>query len=149
MHSWKTPTPEQVNRVLQLTTRPAEFRYFLDRLENPLWIRSFFDHGLFQTPQGPLIDDAAGTVQFPAWPLSQFLASVALHVDDSQLLLAVVHQAAPTKNIRVQRDLLAVALALPGTTAGRPPISCVCSSTSKSTRSRRRSRSWSNTSRLR
>lgn len=113
MRSWKTPTPEQVDRVLQLTARPAEFRYFLERLENPLWVRAFFDHGLFQEPLGPQMDDAAGTVQFPAWPLSQFLARVARDVDDRDLLLAAARQVAPTKNVRVQCDLLAVALALP------------------------------------
>jgi hypothetical protein len=113
MRSWKTPTPEQVNRVLQLTTRPAEFRYFLERLENPLWLRAFFDHGLFEEPLGPQTDDAAGTVQFPAWPLSEFLARVAGDVDDPELLLAVAGQIAHTKNIRVQRDVLAVAAVLP------------------------------------
>ena len=113
MRSWKTPTPEQVARVLQITTRPAEFRYFLDRLDNPLWLRAFFDRGLFETPLGAQEDDAAGTVQFPAWPLSQFLARIARDVDDRELLLAVAHQIASTKNIHVQDDLLAVALALP------------------------------------
>jgi hypothetical protein len=113
MHSWKTPTPDQVDQVLRLTTRPAEFRYFLERLENPLWVRAFFEHGLFQEPLGPQIDDAAGTVQFPAWPLSQFLARVARDVDDPDLLLAVAHQIAHTTNVRVQCDLLTVALVLP------------------------------------
>jgi hypothetical protein len=113
MHSWKTPTPDQVNRVLQLTTRPAEFRYFLERLKNPLWLRVFHKHKLFETPLGPLTDEVAGTVQFPAWPLSEFLARVAGDVDDPELLLAVAGQIAHTKNIRVQRDVLAVATVLP------------------------------------
>jgi flagellar biosynthesis/type III secretory pathway protein FliH len=38
MKSWKTPTPEQVEKAIALIVHPQQSSYFFNHLQNPKWI---------------------------------------------------------------------------------------------------------------
>jgi hypothetical protein len=88
----------------------AVAQYFFSRA-SAAWVGPLHRNGFFARPPSALIDEDAGTVQFPAWPLSQFLARVAADAPDT--VVAAVRTMAATDNIRVNHDLVEIAAALP------------------------------------
>ena len=88
----------------------AVAQYFFSRAP-AAWVGPLHRNGFFARPPSALIDEDAGTVQFPAWPLSQFLARVAADAPDA--VVAAVRTMAATDNIRVNHDLVEIAAALP------------------------------------
>lgn len=100
MKSWKTPTPEQVDRAVALLVHAEQYRYFFDRLENPDWIQPLKSKGFFRNPP------AAGF-----WPESRYLARMAsLKPDEvSEIILSM----ADTENGWVNGDLADAALNMP------------------------------------
>lgn len=111
MKSWKRPTPEQLDRAVALIGQKEHRRYFFDRIENPEWIDSLFRKGFFQNPPAAERDDAKGTVGFPPWPESLYLARMAYK--KPRLVLQTILQASETDNINVHEDFAAAALAMP------------------------------------
>ncbi|MEW6542563.1 MAG: hypothetical protein AB1411_03015 [Nitrospirota bacterium] len=110
MRSWKTPTPEQVDRAIALLAHPELRRYFFDRLENPHWLEPLKQKGFFGHPPAVVRDEGKGTVRFPPWPESRYLARMAVHNPAKVLEIALSIE---TDNIRVNEDLLDAALAMP------------------------------------
>lgn len=116
MRSWKTPTPDQVDRAIALLAHPEQLRYFFDRLENPHWLEPLKHKGFFRNPPAIVRDEKKGTVRFPPWPESQYLARMAKHDPAKVLNVALSIE---TDNIRVHEDLLDAALAMPAEMAAK------------------------------
>ena len=64
-------------RVNDLIGNALQRRHFFDNLQNPAWIEPLREAGLFETPPGPIVDLAEGTVGSPPWPQSKYLARMA------------------------------------------------------------------------
>jgi hypothetical protein len=88
----------------------AVTQYFFSKA-SAAWVGPLHSQGFFARPPSPLIDDDAGTVQFPPWPPSQFLARMASETPDA--VVAAARSIAATDNIRVNHDLVEIAAALP------------------------------------
>src|SRR4051794_18548167 len=112
MKSWKTPTPEQVAKAVALLGHPQHYRYFFDRLENPLWVELLRSKGFFRDPPKPVLSEDEGTIRFPPWPESSYLARMAAcTTEDDKARIAEVALAIPdTDNIAVHQDLVELAL---------------------------------------
>jgi hypothetical protein len=103
MKFWKMPTPEQVTKTVVLLGHAEQYRYFFDRLENPLWIEPLKIKGFFSSPPQAIRDEARGTIGFPPWPASRYLARMAVRAPE--IVLEVALQIPSTENVRVHEDL--------------------------------------------
>src|SRR5215470_2112043 len=119
MKSSKTPTPEQVAQAVALLGRIEQYRYFFDRLQNPQWLEPLSQKGYFRRPPAPVLDDRAGSIRFPPWHESQYLARMAKFPEVQEQVLRIALEIADTENVQVHGDLADVALALPPTMAAR------------------------------
>jgi len=111
MPSWKKPTPELVPRAIALLGHVEHYRHFFDRLENPRWLTPLSKRGFFKNPPAAVRDEAEGTVAFPPWPESRYLARMARH--DSAAVVAIMQKIPDTDNVRVHEDLAEAILAMP------------------------------------
>jgi hypothetical protein len=111
MKSWKTPTPEQVDRAVALIGHAEQYRYFFDRLENPEWVLPLKSKGFFHNPPKPQHDEARGTIGFPPWPESRYLARVAFL--RPELVRDIILEIPETENVRVYEDLADALLNMP------------------------------------
>jgi hypothetical protein len=117
MKSWKTPTPEQVEKAVAQLGHGEYNRYFFDRLENPEWLRPLKAKGFFGLPPQPIRDESRGTIAFPQWPESRYLARMARYVPEQVIEIAL---AIPkTENVTVHTDLSEAALAMPAAYAAK------------------------------
>jgi hypothetical protein len=110
MKSWKTPTPEQVERAIALIIHPQQSSYFFNHLQNPKWISPLKKKGLFKNPSPVAHDSSEGTVSFPAWAESIYLARMAQHEPKAVLEIA---NSTETENPRIHRDFVEAALQMP------------------------------------
>jgi hypothetical protein len=90
---------------------------FFDRLTSWRWLELLAKEGFFSDPPGPENDSAAGTISYPAWPPSRYLARIANIPEAQEAVLRVALAVPETDNIRVSADLADVALALPAALA--------------------------------
>jgi hypothetical protein len=113
MRSWKTPTPEQVSKALALLGHAEQYRYFFDRLENPLWIGPLREHKFFQNPAAIIHDKERGIISFPPWPESRYLARMAplASFEIQQTILEILLQI-KTENVSVHEDIVETAAGL-------------------------------------
>ena len=116
MKSWNAPTPEEVARALALLAVPERNRYFFDRLENPKWVAPLRTKKVFSSPPQPIVNEAEGTVQFPVWWASRWLARMAALAPQEVLETALTIK---TENVYIWADLLDIALALPAELSAR------------------------------
>ncbi|MDA2933697.1 hypothetical protein MYX82_05085 [Acidobacteria bacterium AH-259-D05] len=77
MRSWKKPTPKQVEQAIAVLGRAQHYRYFFDKLQNPEWIRPLLEKGFFLSPPPAKRHEDEGTISFPPWPESKYLARMA------------------------------------------------------------------------
>ncbi len=117
MRSWKKPTPEQVDKAVALLAHGENHRYFFDRLENPEWLVALKAKGFFSSPPSPIRDESRGTVAFPLWPESRYLARMAKFAPKN--VVEILLQIPSTENGRVYDDLADAALAIPADLAAR------------------------------
>jgi hypothetical protein len=129
MKSYKTPTPETVDKAVASMVRLEQQRYFFDRLENPNWIEPLRKKGFFSTPPTPKRDEVRGTIEFQNWPAARYLSRMATLAPDavSSIILSIPE----TENPFVVRDFLKAALSMPGEIAARvaPKIGSLIRST--------------------
>jgi len=109
MVSWTKPTSQQVDRVLALIKKPAQYAYFFNNLKNPEWIAPLRERGFFRHPPEPARHD--DIVEFPAWPESRYLARMAS--DAAELVLDTIKAMPDTENFRIHLDLLEAARNMP------------------------------------
>lgn len=117
MKSWKTPTPEQITKAVALLGHAEQYRYFFDRLENPLWIEPLKTKGFFSFPPQAIRDEERGTIGFPPWSASRYLTRMAARAPETVLEVAL--QIPPTENVRVHEDLVDAALEMPADLAAK------------------------------
>ena len=111
MKSWKTPTTKEVDQTVGLLNQPAQKSYFFDNLKNPAWIKPLYDKGFFKDAPAIKRNEKEGTIQFPIWPESKFLARVAPEADP-EILIKII-QDFKTDNVRVMEDVLEIISKLP------------------------------------
>lgn len=106
---WTQPTSLELDRAVALLGHPANYRYFFNELNNPLWVQPLRQN-YFKVP--PEVDqDSSGKVTFPRWPESRYLSRMASHAPEvvSEVLMGI----RDTDNIEVQEDVVRAALVLP------------------------------------
>ncbi|MGD9726925.1 MAG: hypothetical protein AB7G68_16695 [Nitrospiraceae bacterium] len=91
--------------------------YFFDRLTSPSWLDLLHANGLFSHPPAPEVDNEKGTIGYPAWPQSRYLARTAPQVPEKvlRIMLAAPH----TENFRIYDDLAVAAAAMPAEQAAK------------------------------
>src|SRR2546425_10233466 len=92
------------------------YRYFFDKLTSVAWLEPLKNEGFFKDTVEQDRDDEKGTISFPPWPQSNYLARMAASVP--QLVLDIVLQI-DTKNVRIHSDLVDAALAMPAEMAAK------------------------------
>src|SRR6266568_7628629 len=71
----------------RFTRTEAVTQYFFSKAP-AAWVGPLHREGFFARPPSALVDEDSGTVQFPAWPPSQFLARVAADTPDAVVAAA-------------------------------------------------------------
>jgi len=104
----------EIHNLLQ---DPALRKYFFDKNEDPEWIKPLQTNGFFHVPPKLDRDEASGTIGFPFWPESSYLARMASK--NSSAVLEVILQIPDTDNPRVHEDYSAAALNMPPELAAR------------------------------
>ncbi|MEC3974243.1 hypothetical protein [Amycolatopsis sp. H20-H5] len=109
---WPAPTQEQLDRAESLVLHPRRLLYFLERLDNPLWLAPLAARGWFDAERipEPAVDDA-GIAQISDWPPAAYLARVAGSVPETAE--GIIETIGGTTNPLVQRHLVTALLALP------------------------------------
>ena len=115
MRSWKPPTREEVTRAIALIQHRQHRRRFFDGLENPRWVGPLDERELFNEPPAPVRNDREGTVTFPPWPESRYLARMAGH--DPQTVIGIISRIPDNGNVLVYEDLADAALNAPAAQA--------------------------------
>jgi hypothetical protein len=108
------------DRDLEILTNnlPNSFvvrRDFFGNLTSGGWLEPLRTHGFFKYPAEPERDLAQGTVRFPPWPLTQYLARMAQSDDEQvrQTVLSIAQEIPDTENVSVHEDLAEIGLQLP------------------------------------
>ncbi len=71
----KNPTVEDLNNLVVCISQPEHRRYFFTKCTNHKWLNLLVTINAFNKPQDPIEKD--GYIQFPDWPESIYLSSVA------------------------------------------------------------------------
>jgi hypothetical protein len=111
MPTFTTPTDEQVNRAVARLIRREHVRYFLDRLDNPHWLKPLRDRDFFRQPYEPEVEAERNLVRYPTWPASRYLVRIAA-VDPAGVVETIL-EAQTTTNIRVLDDYIEAARSMP------------------------------------
>jgi len=110
MKSWKTPTPEQVEKAIALLIHPQQRAYFFNRLENPKWIAPLDKKGFFNHPPQIIPDSSKGTINFSIGAEFRYLARMAGHEPEVVLKIALNIK---TNNPGIHEDFVDAALQMP------------------------------------
>lgn len=106
----KEANPQQIDKAVPLLIHPQQRYYFFNRLQNPKWISLLKKKGFFKNPPPAIRDSSEGTVSFPAWAESGYLARMAKH--DPKTVLEIANST-ETDNPRVHTDFVEAALQMP------------------------------------
>jgi len=117
MQSWTPPTAEQVDAVIARIGHAEQYRHFFERNNNPLWLRPLAERGIFKTPPEPVQVDWSSSPLHAVWPASRYLVRMTEH--DPQAVLDIVRAMPDTGNLTMRRDIVDVALAMPGRVAAQ------------------------------
>ncbi len=85
--------------------------YFFDNLKDVDWLHPLVDAGFFASPPTVKRDPDRGTLEFPPWPESRYLARVAAQAPE--VVLEVALQIPETDNVRVHEDFVDAVLEMP------------------------------------
>ncbi len=111
MKSWKTPTPEIVDKAIANMVRLEQQRYFFENLNNPAWIGPLEKKGWFSTPPTPKRDEERGTIEFQQWPALKYLSKMAAF--DPGTVAQVMRAVPPSENPYIIQSFINAALAMP------------------------------------
>lgn len=115
--SWTAPTPEQLDRLTGHLGHAEQYRYFFDRLQNPLWLEPLQKRGFFKNPPEPFTENPEENPIHPVWPASRYLVRMA--GEAPELVRDILLAMPDTANVMVQRDVIEAAQAMPPRIAGR------------------------------
>ncbi len=111
-------SPDIMQKALGLIRkRAANYEYFFDHLDSPVWIEPLYSEGFFRTPPPP--EHRGGYVHFPRWPESEYLARMARIPEAQEQVVAIALAIPDTHNARVHEDLADIALSLPPSLAAK------------------------------
>lgn len=116
MTFWKKPTPQQLDKAIAKLIHPQQRIYFFNHLQNPEWIEPLKNKGYFQNPPQIIENTSQGTVRFPMWPESRYLAQMAKHKPREVLKIALQIK---SNNPCVHEDFVDAALQMPSQEAGQ------------------------------
>jgi len=105
------------SRFIQLLSDPALNKYVFDHLNDATWIKFLWSKGFFQNPPKLERDELKGTIGFPPWSESRYLARMASL--NPETVFKVIIQIPDTENVRVNEDLVDAALAMPPNLAAK------------------------------
>ena len=105
---------EEIEKTISLLIHPQQRIYFFNRLQNPEWIKPLQKKGFFQHPPKIIQHSNEGTVSFPIWAESRYLARMATYEPDT--ILKII-QGIQTDNPNIQLDLIDAALKMPSKVA--------------------------------
>ena len=105
--SWVKPTVNLLTRLESFLNHPEQRAYFFDRLENPAWVTTLNDRGVFGDPP----DAALGDLRFRRWPEGRYLVRMSPLV--SQHVADILEQLPQSDNPVVTRVYLQIAANLP------------------------------------
>lgn len=111
MKSWQKPTEQQINKALSALVHLPNLRFFFDKLENPEWLEPLAKRAFFNNPPDIIKDEKKGTIGFPPWPVSNYLARMAEL--KPQEVLAIINKIPDNGNIRVYQDFIEALLRMP------------------------------------
>lgn len=109
----KTTVNEKDIKTLKgkIPNSPVTYKYFFERIENLAWLAPLKREGFFKTPPAP-IEHPEGGISFPFWPQTIYLKKIATQPEVQSEVLGIC-VSVKTENVRVQSDLLEIALLLP------------------------------------
>lgn len=95
----------------------ASINYFFNNLKDPGWLDLLIRAGKFRNVPEPIKDANRGTIAYPLWPESHYLARMA--ASEPNTVLEVIFQLPTTNNIRIHDDIIDAALAMPANLAAK------------------------------
>lgn len=99
--------------ALALLGRAGQYRYFFDRLQNPLWLQPLKAKAIFAAPPKTIRNEKEGTVEFQPWAASRYLVRMSERPEAHEDVLNVAMSIPETDNLLVHLDLLRIAGNLP------------------------------------
>lgn len=102
---------EAIESLENILSEVSVRKYFYQKLENVDFAKPLFEKGYFSTPPKSEKDDDKGTISFPIWPESQYLARMAPL--NPELILEIILNIPETDNVRVYEDFADAALSMP------------------------------------
>lgn len=99
--------------TLALLGRAGQYRYFFDRLQNPLWLQPLKAKAVFAAPPKTIHNEKEGTVEFQPWAASRYLVRMSELPEAYEDVLDVAMSMPETDNVLVHLDLLRIAGNLP------------------------------------
>jgi len=108
MQSYKQPTPEEVQAAFALIESRQYAEYFLERLQNPLWIAPLRERGSFNDPPATIREGDSHLAY--RWPESEYLARMASIAPQQ---VTEIFKSLKTDNWRILHDILMAAKAMP------------------------------------
>src|SRR5260370_21215675 len=111
------PTPDRVDEdIARMNKLHGNYQYFFERLQSTDWIEPLAEREFFKHPYPPKIHDD-GSLSFPIWPESQYLARMAKR---APALVGATLLAMPyTDNVFIHGDIVEASLAMPGQDAAK------------------------------
>ena len=105
--------------AVSLLGRAGQYRYFFDRLQNPLWLQPLKANTIFATPPRAIHNEKESTVEFQPWAASRYLVRMSELPEAHEDVLNVAMSIQETDNVLVNRDLMRIAGNLPPVLAAR------------------------------
>jgi hypothetical protein len=113
-----TPGVDDVKQLRNhIPQNQVSLGYFFDKLPSLAWLEPLKAEGFFKHAPEPNRDDEKGTIGFPFWPESRYLARMAACA--SEAVIEVILQVPDTDNIRVYEDFVDAALRMPAALAAK------------------------------
>ncbi len=116
----EVPTKQIIKKLKQeIPNNWVLLKYLFSKIKgkSSLWLELLDNEGFFDSPPAPIVDDEKGTIHFPPWPASEYLAFMAKTTPDK--VFEIIQKTPPTTNIRICEDFLDAAGDLPASqTAG-------------------------------
>ncbi|MBW2309257.1 MAG: hypothetical protein JRG73_20235 [Deltaproteobacteria bacterium] len=107
-----SPTSDDVKRLKNnIPNNLVSYGYFFNNLSNYAWLEPLKSEGFFQHPPEPVHYVEEGTIAFPVWPQSRYLARMAK--EKPETVLEIILEIPLTENFRVNEDLIDAACAMP------------------------------------
>ena len=111
-------TREEVRKLAnEIPNNMVTRKYLFDHLESPGWLIPLRGVGFFSSPPEPKQSEEEGTISFPPWPQSSYLARVAAKAPEK--VCRIILEIPETSNINIHEDFIEAALNMPSNLAAK------------------------------